>query len=180
MITIRKATKADAELIARGFLTAMWVEADEAERMLPMCIALAEMDNSLYSWRHSHIAQWDGVDAGVLIAYDGAVYHDAAQLTFSFVKEQSGKDFTNMTEEAEPGEWYIDTLAVFPHFRRKGIAKVLLQKGIALSRECPATRCATLYVDPEHPWVVKLYDSVGFKPDGEAFIFGQNYLKMKC
>lgn len=179
MITIRKATKADAELIAHGFLTAMWVESDEAKKILPMCVALAEMDNSLYSWRNAHIAQWCGVDAGVLISYDGATYHDAAQLTFSLVKEQSGKDFTNMTEEAEPNEWYLDTIAVFPQFRRKGIAKALLQKGIALSRECDDTNCATLYVDPEHPWVVELYDSVGFKLDGEAFIFGQTYLKMK-
>lgn len=179
MITIRPARKEDAEFIARGFLMAMWMTEEEIAELLPTCCDIARMDDTLYSWRNTCIAQWDGEDAGVLISYDGATYHDASRKTFTIVKERGGEDFLNMTEEAEAGEWYIDTLAVRPEFRRKGIATALLKKGIELSRQCPTTHCATLYVDGDHPWVVDLYKSVGFEHAGEAFIFGQIFQKMK-
>lgn len=178
-LLIRPATLSDAEFIARGFLAAVWVSDEEMEKLLPSCTELAMMDDTLYSWRNALIAQWDGIDAGVLISYDGATYRDAARLTFGIVRDRGGEDFTNMEQEAEPGEWYIDTLSVLPEFRRKGIATELLRCGIQLGVECPATERATLYVDPDHQWVVNLYKSVGFQLAGEAFIFGQMYRKMQ-
>lgn len=178
MITIRQATKDDAQLIARGFLTAMWISDEQQRLLLPVCTHIAEMDDSLYSWRNTHIAQWEGSDAAVLISYDGAIYADAAARTFSYIRDHGGEDYTAMTHEAEPGEWYVDTLAVFPHYRRKGIARSLLRHAVDLCRSNPTTDTATLYVDPAHPWVVDMYSDAGFRPAGKAFIFGQTFLKM--
>ncbi len=177
-ITIRKATKEDAEFVARGFLTAMWISGEEMERLLPSCISLASMDDTLYSWRNACIAQCEGKDAAVLISYDGASYATASAKTFAYIRDHGGEDFTQMTHEAVSGEWYIDTLAVFPEFRRKGIAKLLLHHAIDLARQNSHIQKATLYVDPDHPWVVDLYTSIGFQPEGEAFIFGQMFKKM--
>lgn len=178
-ITVRKATKEDAEFIARGFLTAMWISGEEMNKLLPSCKSLAGMDDTLYSWRNACIAQYDGEDAAVLISYDGASYATASAKTFAYIRDNGGEDFTQMTHEAVAGEWYIDTLAVFPEFRRKGIAKLLLRHAIDLARQNPHIQKATLYVDPNHPWVVNLYASVGFEPEGEAFIFGQTFKKME-
>ncbi len=178
MITIRQATKQDAQFIARGFLTAMWMSDDEIKKMLPICIGLAEMDDTLYSWRNAVIAQWDGQDAGVLISYNGASYSTSALKTFTIVRDSGGDDFTQMTAEAEPGEWYLDTLAVLPEMRGRGIAKALLRHGISIGLSAEGIEQVTLYVDPEHPWVVSLYESVGFKSAGEAIIFNQPYKKM--
>lgn len=177
-ITIRNANKADAEFIARGFLTAMWISGEEMEKLLPSCKSLAEMDDTLYSWRNASIAQYEGVDAAVLISYDGASYADASAKTFAYIRDHGGEDFTQMTHEAEAGEWYVDTLAVMPEFRRKGIALRLLHHAIELGRQNPNVQKTTLYVDPDHPWVVDLYASVGFRDEGEAFIFGQTFEKM--
>jgi ribosomal protein S18 acetylase RimI-like enzyme len=178
MITIRKAKIDDAEFIARGLLTALWVPEEEREQKLPIRKRLVEMDDSLYSWRNAHIAQYDGTDAAVLISYDGASYAAASALTFRYVRDHGEEDYTGMTHEAEAGEWYLDTLAVMPAFRRKGLATALLHRGIELCRQNPATQKCTLYVDPAHPWVVELYSSIGFRPEGEAFIFGQTFKKM--
>lgn len=177
-ITIRRAERGDSEFIARGFLTAMWILGEEQEQLLPSCKSLAEMDDTLYSWRNACIAQCEGTDAAVLISYDGASYAAASAKTFAYIRDRGGEDFTGMTHEAVPGEWYIDTLAVMPEFRRKGLATQLLHHAISLGRQNPHTQKTTLYVDPGHPWVVDLYSSVGFQPEGEAFIFGQTFLKM--
>lgn len=177
-ITIRSAKKEDAEFIARGFLTAMWISGEEMERLLPSCKSLAAMDDTLYSWRNACIAQCDGTDAAVLISYDGASYAAASAKTFAYIRDHGGEDFTGMTHEAVAGEWYIDTLAVMPEFRRRGIAVQLLHHAISLGRQNPHTQKTTLYVDPDHPWVVDLYTSVGFRAEGEAFIFGQTFRKM--
>lgn len=177
-ITIRKATIEDAEMIARGFLTAMWMSDEEIARLMPSCVQLAQMNDTLYSWRNTFIAQYEGNDAAVLICYNGATYKESALKTFTLVRDNGGDDFTQMTQEAEPGEWYLDTLAVFPEYRRKGIATELLRHGIREGLLHPDINAVTLYVDPEHPWVVNLYKSVGFEHDGEAFIFGQTYEKM--
>lgn len=177
-ITIRSAKKEDAEFIARGFLTAMWISGEEMERLLPSCKSLAAMDDTLYSWRNACIAQCDGTDAAVLISYDGASYAAASAKTFAYIRDHGGEDFTGMTHEAAAGEWYIDTLAVLPDFRRRGIAVQLLHHAISLGRQNQHTQKTTLYVDPDHPWVVDLYTSVGFRAEGEAFIFGQTFRKM--
>ncbi len=178
MITVRQATKEDAEFIARGFLTAMWISGEEMERLLPSCKSLAAMDDTLYSWRNACIAQCDGTDAAVLISYDGASYAAASAKTFAYIRDHGGEDFTGMTHEAVAGEWYIDTLAVMPEFRRRGLATLLLRHATELGRQNPTTQKVTLYVDPDHPWVVNLYASVGFEPEGEAVIFGQTFKKM--
>lgn len=179
MLKIRKATKEDAELIARGFLTAMWMDEEEIAKLMPTCKLLAEMEDSLYSYRNSYIGTWEDKNAAVLICYDGATYKEAALKTFTIVRDNGGDDFTQMTQEAEPGEWYLDTLAVFPEFRRRGIATAMLKHGIKEGQTHPAIKAVTLYVDPEHPWVVSLYKSVGFKHAGSAFIFGQDFEKME-
>ena len=177
-ITIRKATRDDAEFLALGFLTAMWVDEKKIPGILAFFKTFAERDDTLYSWRNAYIATYNGEDAGVLISYDGAIYKEAALITFTLLKEANGEDYTQMTQEAIPGEWYLDTLAVMPQYRRKGIARALLLHGIMLAKECEDTSLVTLYVDAEHPWVVDLYSSMGFQTSGEAFIFNQMFTKM--
>ncbi len=179
MITFRQAVIDDSEFIARGFLTAMWIPEEEQSKILTVCREIARMDDSLYSWRNAVIAQCNGQDAAVLISYDGAIYAEAGKKTFEFIRDNGGDDFTRMTHEAETGEWYLDTLAVLPEFRRKGIATALLEHGIEQGMSKPGINAVTLYVDPNHPWVVELYSSIGFVHAGEAIIFGGLYKKME-
>ncbi len=182
MFRLRQATAADAETIAHGFLTAMWMDDEQQRTMLPLCRTLATRTDTLYSWQHAIIAeQCDSagnyLPAGVLIAYDGACYKERARTTFTIVRDGGGDDFTQMNAETEPGEWYIDTLAVFPPYRRQGLATQLLRHAIADGLSHDNISAVTLYVDPTHPWVVNLYRSVGFSYNRDNIIFGQTYAK---
>ncbi len=178
-ITIRPATEDDAEIIARAFLVAMWTPEQRMQQMLPFCSTLAHRTDTLYSWRNAVVAQVNGEDAGVLIGYDGAHYDDMMAVTFTAVRDNMGIDHTAMNHEATTGEWYLDTLCVFPTFRRRGVATALLNHGIAKGLSTPGIDAVTLYVDGNHPWVVNLYASVGFKHAGRGFIFEQWYEKME-
>ena len=85
-------------------------------------------------------------------------------------------DVESMDAEAQPDELYFDSIAVLPHARGKGLARQLLQYGIGIARE----KClpAVLACEPNNLGAKALYESLGFKHDGDLFIFGHHYLRM--
>jgi len=65
------------------------------------------------------------------------------------------------------GHIYVDELWVAPAYRRRGIARMLMQKAdeTRLQQNAVGIR---LYVNTENPGARKLYDDCGFIPDGQA------------
>jgi len=179
-IRIRRAALADAPFIAWGFMTAMWMDESDIEQRMSHLVLLAERDDTLYSWRHAWVAEDErGEAAAVLIAYDGASYRAAAQRTFTYVRDAGGPDFTQMEQEAGPGEWYLDSLAVRPAFRHQGIARRMLEESIRHGLRQQGIERVTLVVDPAHTWVEHFYASLGFRPAELIHIFGQDFRKME-
>ena len=60
-----------------------------------------------------------------------------------------------------PGEYYLDTLAVLPEYRRRGIGRALLEDGIKRGIAA-GYDLITLVVDSNMPDLIRLYESVGF------------------
>ena len=81
-----------------------------------------------------------------------------------------------MEDETQSGEYYIDSLAVVPRFRSRGVGRGLLLQAVEQARRLAL--CPTLLVDPDNPRAQKLYTSVGFHHEGEIFAFGQIYWRM--
>ena len=70
-IILQRATAHDARFIAENVLRALHIdEADDEhiEYLATICCS----EDTLYSWRNATIALYDGVPAGLMIAYDGA------------------------------------------------------------------------------------------------------------
>lgn len=180
MITFRKATIDDALFIARGFHMAMLYEDVADEQIEKFARHICTREDVLYSWRNTLIAQAYGRDAGMLTAYEGNRYHAMRVFTMQLVKEHLGVVFPGMEDEAVPGEYYLDSLAVLPAYRGRGIGRALLQQGIAKGRELGLN--VTLAVDPINDRAKALYHSLGFMPSGMLFIFGHDYEKLmiKC
>ena len=135
-------------------------------------------EDVLYSWRNTIIAEVGGERVGMLTSYDGRHYHDMRIRTMALVKEYLGIEFPNMEDEAIPGEYYLDSLAVMPEHRGKGIGRSLLLSGIEAGHAAGLT--VTLAVDPVNERAKKLYRSLGFEPAGKLFIFGHDYDKMEA
>ena len=74
-------------------------------------------------------------------------------------------DHSSIPDETQAGELYLDSLAVDPAYRGRGIAKLLLQASIQKSKQMnlPSTG---LLVDVGNPRAEVLYNKVGFKYAG--------------
>lgn len=175
MITFRKATQADA-LFRSVLHEHCRMEAfGYEERIRLFAEKICSRDDVLYSARNTTIAELDGKPVGMLTAYDGSRYGTMRQVTMQLVKEHLGTEFPGMEDETVPGEYYLDSLAVRPGLRGKGIGRRLLENGIAEGKSRNLT--VTLAVDPVNEKAQKLYRAIGFRQMGELFIFGHTYWK---
>lgn len=176
-VTIRKAVKEDALFMAERILWAIGVpdaKDSDAETLSTVCA----MKDVLYSYENTLIAEVDGERVGIMISYDGALYSTLRVKTFSNVGDALKCDFSNMADEAKAGEYYLDTLAVSPDMRRKGIGRALLTAAMERGRESGIEK-ATLLVSPKNTPALRLYSSLGFKPTRMVHAFDHNYLHME-
>ena len=170
-ITIRKGKPDDASRIASLIIMAMTEECclyfcgekhtidDFHEAMT----TLALRTDSQYSYLNTLCAvdEKDNI-VGVCTSYDGALLHQLRKAFIDTAWERWGMDHSNMPDETQAGELYIDSLAVDPEYRGMGIAKQLLEATIQKSREMnlPATG---LLVDTGNPRAELLYNKVGLR-----------------
>lgn len=187
---LEKATSEDALLVA--LVMAEAVGDDIMERCLnhsgeippadrqrmELLRKVALRDDTLYSYHHCTLARTDdGQVTGGIIAYPGDDYANRRQVTFSIVKELISFDVDKMDTEAQPHEFYLDSIAVWPQFRRQGIARLLIQHGISTGRKM--NRPVTLACAPDNAGAHRLYTSLGFRDKGRFFIFGEDYIRME-
>jgi len=172
-ITIRKATVDDAWFIAENVLRALHID-DANDEHIGHLAEICRREDTLYSWRNATIALFEGVRAGLMVAYDGARYHQMRDITFPMIRMYVGEDYNQMDDEASPGEYYLDSLAVLPQYQHKGIASVLIKEMFRLRDEA-GIPLATIAVDPENDSAYRLYTRHGFHHDGQISVFGTIY-----
>lgn len=172
-ITLRRATVDDARFIAENVLRALHIdEADEEhiEHLADIC----RREDTLYSWRNATVALYDGVPAGLMVAYDGARYRMMRDVTFPMIRMYVGDDYQSMDDEACAGEFYLDSLAVLEEYRCKGIASALIQEMLRLKNKA-GIPLATIAVDPGNDTAYRLYTGNGFHHDGQVTVFNTTY-----
>ena len=115
-----------------------------------MMTGLVARDDSQYSYRNALVAKTPKGDiAGVIIGYDGAHLHSLRRAFLETIKEQMDRDFSGILDETQAGEYYVDTLAVNPEYRKQGIASALM---LELIRRHGRRQPVGLLVDLTHPW----------------------------
>ena len=98
--------------------------------------------------------------------------------TFAMLRHLITFDLEKMDDEAQAGEYYIDSVAVVPGSRGMGLGRKLLEHAIAYARREGLT--AVLACDPHNTKARNLYERLGFHVGGRLFIFGEDYLRMVC
>ncbi|MCC8115301.1 MAG: GNAT family N-acetyltransferase [Bacteroidales bacterium] len=68
---------------------------------------------------------------------------------------------------------YIDTLAVWPQWRRRGVGKALLEEAAKLAERMRG-KPAGLLVAKHNAKAERLYDSAGFRYVGDRDFFGES------
>lgn len=175
-VFIRQATVDDALFIANVVAMAI---ADEGalhaycgKDYVSVLAEIASLEDSQYSYRNALIAEVGGRIAGAVVGYDGAALHALRSNTLAVVEKRTGR-LPNVVDETEPGECYLDSLAVLPEFRGQGIGRKLVSafcsRAFAQGHECVG-----LLVDYENPKAEKLYSSLGFERVDTKPFFGHS------
>lgn len=173
---IRQATIDDSLFVAKCVCMALHTSPTEDE--LKHFAEVCRMEDVLYSYRNAMIAEVDGVPAGLCLAYDGKNYHEIRVRTFAHFPDMAqAMDFAHFEDETHDGEFYIDSLAVLPEFRRRGIAQALMKAQIDRGAQL-GLPMSTLLVDPENPNAQQLYYNLGFKYYQDVYAFGQKFWKL--
>lgn len=128
---------------------------------------LVERDDSQHSYLNTLVAlDADGRVCGACVSYDGARLHELRRAFIDEIKAGFGNDFSNMADETQAGELYLDSIAVDESCRGKGIATALLKasKDKAVALGLPNVG---LLVDKGNPKAEKLYLKTGFEYVGD-------------
>ena len=170
MIEIKDARKEQAADIARLIMMAMTDDCclhfcgvgHGLDDFLRMMILLVKRDDSQYSYRNTLVAMHQEQVVGIAVSYDGAPLHPLRRAFIQAARTYIGKDHSDIDDETQAGELYLDSLAVEPHYRRQGIAQRLL---MATKEKADRMRlsCVGLLVDKGNPSAERLYTSVGFR-----------------
>ena len=171
-ITIRQGRPEEAERIAELIIMAMTEECclhfcgpnHDIRDFHRVMSSLVARPDTQYSYSNTLVAvEADAPDSiiGICVSYDGALLHQLRQPFIDAAKQEWNMDHCSIPDETQAGELYLDSLAVDPTYRGRGIAKLLLQASIEKSRALglPSTG---LLVDVGNPKAELLYNKVGF------------------
>ena len=123
--------------------------------------SLVKAEKSQYSYRNTIVAADKEKVVGALVSYDGARLHELRTAFIDGMKSVFDKDFSQIDDETAAGELYLDSLAVNPDYRKRGIASRLLLASAEKARRLGIPRVGLL-VDQSNPSAEHLYRSVGF------------------
>ena len=186
-IRYRMATPADAGFVAEVVAEALGnpimeriidgQETAEDRQLLEQLTAVCKREDTLYSWKNTRLAVTrDNRPVAALVAYPGEGYMDCRKRTFALLGSLITFDAEKMEPETRDGEYYLDSISVHPHWRGKGIARVMMAE--AAREAARMGRPAILACAPDNTGAKKLHESIGFREKGPMFIFGEDYLRM--
>ena len=184
-INIRDAKLDDAPFIARVVLAGInmldidAVITDGQRAIYEHLIEICRMDNTLYGYCNTRIAEIDGEKVGALVAYDGARYAAMRAKTFGLVQQSSGMDLSRNAMETGPGEFYLDSMAILSDHRGIGIGKMLMRDRMDYALNNGFQK-VTLLVDKDKLRLQTYYEGLGFLYNEEMFVFGEWYNKLVC
>ena len=127
--------------------------------------SLVVRSDTQYSYNNTLVATIEDNIVGICVSYDGALLHLLRHPFIDAAQQEWGMDHSSIPDETQAGELYIDSLAVDPDYRGRGIASLLLRATIDKSRTLglPSTG---LLVDVGNPKAEALYNKVGFQYAG--------------
>ncbi|WP_276371609.1 hypothetical protein [Chryseolinea sp. H1M3-3] len=126
MTTIRPAKTTDAREIAQllvqalGDLALKYLNGEKIDKAYPLFENFVIQKDNLYSYENTFVCEdADGI-AGCITAYDGAKFFGLRQPVLNYLKKEFG--FDRIPEkETSGGEFYLDTISVFPHKQGMGV-----------------------------------------------------------
>ena len=172
-IIVRAAVQEDAPMVAKT--VAMAIGDQKAlcnycgDDYLVTLTELARNTATQYSYNYALIAEVDGVVAGAIVGYDGALLGALREGTFGVLRRTIVR-IPTIADETEAGEYYLDSIAVLPEFRGQGVARELIT-AFCNKAFAEGHKRVGLIVDFNNPGAERLYTSLGFERVGTRIFF---------
>lgn len=199
-LLIRNARPEDAGFIARTVLEGVGYAAfDPSAAGLPVELSAGTIplssavdvftgicgrEDTLYSYRRTRVACVGDVPVGALVSYPGE--ENAALRIFTWRLLNDGYSEGDTEAECEPGEYYLDSLAVHPDFRgqvfdcqgsRGKAGHLLMTDGIRCG-QARGFSLTSLIAAEDSPRLQHYYEQLGFRPVRRILFFGHPYVRM--
>jgi ribosomal protein S18 acetylase RimI-like enzyme len=179
-LSLRPATPADAEKAAALIYETtgtlgdyLFGQSNRADTIRVLAVLFREPDH-LLSFQTSMLAEMGGEILGIAQAHPGA---DLMKVNIRLARA-CAKRFGNgaalrlawrglplmFEPDAEPGEFYVETLAVAPGYRNRGIGRVLLKDVERRARNLKYPVCS-LSVMLQNTDALRFYQRVGYRAD---------------
>ena len=165
--TIRPATLQDAQSLVElmnfageGLPFYVWATMAKGSEADPWSIGLARArrEEGSFSYRNATIIEEDRAVAGCLVGYPRSDEPEAIELSLPemFVPLQQ-------LENLAPGTWYVNALAIYPQYRKKGFGTALLKHAEKLAVTTPAKRGMSVIVADNNVAARRLYERMGYR-----------------
>ena len=172
-IQIRPAQPVDAEgaalLLSSAYMhtlvTSPLPEAHES-RFLERLQHFFRRDGNRFSYQNIQLAEQSSEVVGLVLSFGG---RDEARLNAAVGSW--------LEREAEDDEWYVDALAVFSNWGRKGIGACLLQSAERQARQHHYPKIA-LHVAQGNKEALDLYAHLHYVVTQQTFLYQRPYVRM--
>ena len=114
---------------------------------------------------------------GVALMYDGSIARRLDEPLEQAAIQKSGISGYHIPTEAEPSEFYLDTVSVDPRCRGRGFGRDLIEASCERARNLGHSRVGLL-VDIVNAGSKRLYERLEFQVEGRKQIAGEEYLHM--
>lgn len=180
---IRDGRPSDAHFLAECIMAGMHmydfeeVLNDDLSDILGRLTSCEERTDTLYTHARTRVGEIDGTPVAALLSYPGELYRELKEKTFREYWPAFFELFSSDDPETGPGEYYLDSLAVLPAFRHRGIGQAMIRDSMQIGISQGFTRIA-LVADSQMPRLVSLYGSLGFVREEIRHAFGTDFQRM--
>ena len=145
----------------------------ENDKILKTLAEYFSQGHNRLSYQNTIAITEEGRIAGIIIAYHGKEADQLDEPIRSHLLKKTGRNIV-IDKEADIGDYYIDTVSVYPEFSGKGLGTKLIQAACDVARENGYPTVA-LNVFRDNSRARKLYERLGFEPVKTIMINREEY-----
>jgi len=181
---IRQALKSDVAAVTPLIVSALapgsfqLTDSGDESEAYPVVSAFFLQEVNRHSYHNTLVYEVNDIIAGAVVCYDGAHEETLALPILTFIRNYYEDETLPPYYETQPGELYIDTIAVNPAYRKQGIATALLDAVCERAKQLQLPFVGLL-VEDNNPIAKALYTKYGFKVVQFKNLWGHVYEHMQ-